>query len=848
MIDSILAFSIKQRWLVILVVLGLAAFGAYNFTRLPIDAVPDITNVQVQVNTSAPGYSPLEIEQRITFPVETAMGGLPRLSYTRSLSRYGLSQITVVFEDGTDIYFARQLVNERIQQVKDQLPSGIETAMGPISTGLGEIYQYVVEAKPDAKKPDGTPYSAMDLKTIQDWIIRPQLRTVPGVIELNSIGGYERQFHVLPDPTRLMAYRLSFRDVMTALAANNANVGAGYIERNGEQYIVRTPGQVATMDEIRQVVIGTRQGVPVRIADVAEVREGSELRTGAATMNGQEIVLGVAMMLIGENSRAVSQRVAARLNQVAPSLPEGVTARPVYDRTTLVEATIATVEKNLLEGALLVIGVLFLILGNIRAAIATACVIPLSMLITVTGMLESRVSANLMSLGAIDFGIIIDGAVIIVENCLRLLGQEQHRRGRLLTREERFDTILAGAREVIKPSLFGTMIIAVVYLPVLTLTGVEGKMFTPMALTVLMALGAAALLSMTFVPAAVALLVTGRVSEKENWFMRAARRIYVPLLDSAIRNRGLVASLAALLVIASGYVATRMGGEFIPSLDEGDIAAHAMRIPGTSLSQSVDMQIKLEAVLRQIPEVSEVFSKIGTPEVATDPMPPNVADTFIMLKPRGEWPDPSMTKAQVVAKIEKIAGDVPGNNYEFTQPIQMRFNELISGVRADVGVKIFGDNLDTLLQVAGRVQAVLQGVPGAADVKTEQTSGLPVMTVKLNRAALSRYGINVAEVQSLVEIAVGGKNAGYVFEGDRRFDLVVRLPEHLAARYRRDQGAACPAAEWRDTDRRGARGVGQLAARPGALHAAFLACRVRHRARSGADQPRERQTPHRGFS
>ena len=644
MIDSILAFSIKQRWLVILVVLGLAAFGAYNFTRLPIDAVPDITNVQVQVNTSAPGYSPLEIEQRITFPVETAMGGLPKLSYTRSLSRYGLSQITVVFEDGTDIYFARQLVNERIQQVKDQLPSGIETAMGPISTGLGEIYQYVVEAKPDAKKPDGTPYSAMDLKTIQDWIIRPQLRTVPGVNELNSIGGYERQFHVLPDPTRLMAYRLSFRDVMTALAANNANVGAGYIERNGEQYIVRTPGQVATMDEIRQVVIGTRQGVPVRVADVAEVREGSELRTGAATMNGQEVVLGVAMMLIGENSRAVSQRVAARLNQVAPSLPEGVTARPVYDRTTLVEATIATVEKNLLEGALLVIGVLFLILGNIRAAIATACVIPLSMLITVTGMLESRVSANLMSLGAIDFGIIIDGAVIIVENCLRLLAQEQHRRGRLLTREERFETILAGAREVIKPSLFGTMIIAVVYLPVLTLTGVEGKMFTPMALTVLMALGAAALLSMTFVPAAVALLVTGRVSEKENWFMRGARRIYVPLLDSAIRNRGLVASLAALLVIASGYVATRMGGEFIPSLDEGDIAAHAMRIPGTSLTQSVDMQIKLEAVLRQIPEVSEVFSKIGTPEVATDPMPPNVADTFIMLKPRGEWPDPSMTK------------------------------------------------------------------------------------------------------------------------------------------------------------------------------------------------------------
>ena len=779
MIDRILAFSVQQRWLVILVALGLAALGAYNFTRLPIDAVPDITNVQVQVNTSAPGYSPLEIEQRITFPIETGMGGLPKLSYTRSLSRYGLSQITVVFEDGTDIYFARQLVNERIQQVKDRLPSGIETAMGPISTGLGEIYQYVVESRPGAKKPDGAPYTATDLKTIQDWIIKPQLRTVPGVVELNSIGGYERQFHVLPDPTRLMAYRLSFRDVMTALASNNANVGAGYIERNGEQYIVRTPGQVATMEEIRQVVLGTRQGIPVRVADVADVRQGSELRTGAATMNGQEVVLGVAMMLIGENSRAVSQRVAAKLSEVAPSLPEGVTARPVYDRTRLVEATIATVEKNLLEGALLVIAILFLILGNIRAAIATACVIPLSMLITVTGMLETKVSANLMSLGAIDFGIIIDGAVIIVENCLRLLARAQERRGRLLTRAERFDTILSGAREVIRPSLFGTIIIAVVYLPVLTLTGVEGKMFAPMALTVLMALAAAAVLSMTFVPAAVALLVTGRVSEKENWFMRGARRVYVPLLNASIRNRGLVASLAALLVIASGYAATRMGGEFIPSLDEGDIAAHAMRIPGTSLTQSVEMQIRLEAVLREIPEVKEVFSKVGTPEVATDPMPPNVADTFIMLKPRAQWPDPSLTKAQVVAKIEKIAGDVPGNNYEFTQPIQMRFNELISGVRADVGVKIFGDDLDTLLQVAGRVQAVLQGVPGAADVKTEQTSGLPMMTVKLNRAALSRYGINVADVQSLVEIAVGGKNAGYVFEGDRKFDLVVRLPEHL---------------------------------------------------------------------
>ena len=778
-IKAILAFSIRQRWFVLLVVLGVAAFGAWNFTRLPIDAVPDITNVQVQINVVAPGYSPLEVEQRITFPVETGMGGLPSLEYTRSLSRYGLSQVTVVFKDGTNIYFARQLVNERLQQVKDQLPGGIEMAMGPISTGLGEIFMFTVEAKEGARNPDGSEISPVDLRVVQDWIIKPQLRTVPGIVEVNTIGGFERQFHVLPDPTRLMAFRLSFRDVMTALAANNANVGAGYIEKNGEQYLVRTPGQAADIADIKNIVIGSRNGVPVRVGDVAEVREGRELRTGAATLNGKETVVGTAMLLIGENSRTVAQRVATRLDEIARSLPEGVVARTLYDRTKLVEATIATVEKNLLEGALLVIIILFMILGNFRAAIATALVIPLSMLITVTGMVETRVSANLMSLGAIDFGIIIDGAVIIVENCLRLLAEEQRRQGRVLSREERFETILEGSAEVIQPSLFGTFIIAVVYLPVLTLTGVEGKMFTPMALTVLMALGGAAVLSMTFVPAAVAILVTGKVTEKENWFMRGARRVYVPLLEAAIRSRRAVAVAAAALVLVSGVAASRMGGEFIPSLDEGDVAMHAMRIPGTSLTQSVDMQIKLEEALRTVPEVREVFSKIGTAEVATDPMPPNVADTFIMLKPRNEWPDPKRSKSDLLASIEKRVEELPGNAYEFTQPIQMRFNELISGVRSDLGVKIFGDDLDTLLQIAGQVQAVVQGVPGAADTKTEQVSGLPVLTVKLNRPALARLGVSVADVQGIVEVAVGGKNAGLIFEGDRRFDLIVRLPEHL---------------------------------------------------------------------
>ena len=779
MIDRILAFSIHNRWLVILAAIAVAALGAWNFTRLPIDAVPDITNVQVQINTVAPGYSPLEVEQRITFPMETAMGGLSKLDYTRSLSRYGLSQVTVVFKDGTDIYFARQLVNERIQQAKDQLPPGLHTSMGPVSTGLGEIYMYAVEARPSARKPSGEPYSTTDLRTVQDWIIKPQLRTVPGIVEVNTIGGEERQFHVLPEPARLIAYKLTFRDVMAALVSHNANVGAGYIERNGEQYLVRTPGQVGNVGEIRDIVVGSRGGLPIRIGDVAEVKEGTALRTGAATLDGKETVIGTTMLLIGENSRTAAGRVASRLEEIAPSLPDGVVARPVYDRTRLVDATIRTVEKNLVEGAILVVVVLFLVLGNFRAAFVTACVIPLSMLFTISGMVESRISANLMSLGAIDFGIIVDGAVIVVENCLRLLAEEQHRRGRVLTRSERFGTILGGAQEVIRPSLFGTLIIGVVYLPILTLSGVEGKMFTPMALTVLLALTGAAIASMTLVPAAVALLVTGRVAEKENLFMRGAARVYAPVLEQAIQLRLVVVGLAALLVVVSGVAASRMGGEFIPSLDEGDIAMHALRIPGTSLSQSVQMQEALEKALLEFPEVKEVVAKIGTAEVATDPMPPNVADNFIMLKPRAEWPDPSRPKADLVAALEKRAAEVPGNSYEFTQPIQMRFNELISGVRSDLGIKIFGDDLDTLLSVAAKMQSVVQAVPGAADVRTEQVSGLPMLTVRPDRFALARYGISLAELQEAVEIAVGGKEAGQLFEGDRRFDIVVRLPEHL---------------------------------------------------------------------
>lgn len=779
MLESILRFAIHRRWLVLLAVLGMAALGVYNYQRLPIDAVPDITNVQVQINTEAPGYSPLEAEQRITFPIETAMAGLPHLQQTRSLSRYGLSQVTVVFEDGTDIYFARQLINERVQEVREALPPGVEPSMGPIATGLGEIFMWTVEPREGAKKPDGSAYTPTDLRTIQDWIVRPQLRNIPGVTEINTIGGYVKQFHVTPDPARLIGYGLSFHDVLAALAKNNANVGAGYIEKSGEQYLIRAPGQVASLDEIRDIVIRTERSVPIRVRDVAEVLLGKELRTGAATENGREVVLGTVFMLMGENSRTVSQRVGAKLTEVNRSLPAGVEAKPVYDRTTLVDKTIATVSKNLLEGAVLVVAVLLALLGNWRAALLTAAVIPLSMLFLITGMVDRKVSANLMSLGALDFGLIVDGAVIIVENCLRRLALEQHRLSRLLERGERFEVVFEATREVFRPSLVSVVVVALVNIPIFTLTGVEGKMFHPMAFTVVVALLGALILSVTFVPAAIALFVTGRVEEKENRAMQWARRVYRPALDFVLENRAPTVAAAVVMVALSALLATRMGAEFVPSLDEGDIALHALRIPGTSLTQSVEMQQVLEARIKAFPEVDRIFAKIGTAEIATDPMPPSVADNFVMLKPPSEWPDPKRSKADLARAMQAAVEQIPGNNYEFTQPIQMRFNELISGVRSDVAVKVFGDDLDALLKSGEEIAEVLEKIPGAADVKVEQVSGLPVLTVHIDRPRISRYGLNVADVQEVVEVAIGGKQAGQVFEGDRRFDLLVRLPERL---------------------------------------------------------------------
>jgi len=779
MLANLIRFAIAQRWLMLALTGVLIAIGVWSFSRLPIDATPDITNVQVQVNTAAPGYSPLEAEQRVTFPLETVLAGLPGLESTRSLSRYGLSQVTVVFADGTDLYFARQQVAERLQQVKSQLPPDLEPQLGPIATGLGEIFMYTVEAKPNARKPDGTAWTATDLRTLQDWVVRPQLRNVPGVTEVNTIGGYARQIHITPDPARLVALGFTLDDVARAVEANNRNVGAGYIERNGQQFLVRVPGQVSGIDEIGAIVLDRREGVPIRVRDVAQVGEGPELRTGAATQDGSEVVLGTVFMLVGANSRAVAQAAAARLEQANRSLPPGVQAVPVYDRTALVDRTIATVAKNLVEGALLVIAVLFLLLGNFRAALITAAVIPLAMLFTLTGMVRGGVSGNLMSLGALDFGLIVDGAVIIVENCLSRFGQAQQRLGRMLSAAERFELTALATAEVIRPSLFGVGIIAAVYLPVFALTGIEGKMFHPMAITVVLALSGAMLLSLSFVPAAIALTLGGKVAEHENRAMHWARQAYAPLLDGALRHARWIGAGALALVLLCGVLATRLGTEFIPNLDEGDIALHALRIPGTSLEQAIAMQSTLERRIKRFPEVAHVFGKLGTAEVATDPMPPSVADTFLIMKPRAQWPDPRKPKAQLLAEIEAAVQELPGNNYEFTQPIQMRMNELISGVRADVAIKLYGDDLDTLVAVGRRIEEVARGVPGAADVKLEQATGLPMLTVVPDRTALASYGLNPGVVQDTVAAAVGGQDAGQLFEGDRRFAIVVRLPEAL---------------------------------------------------------------------
>ena len=779
MIDNIVRLSVERRYLLLTLVLVIIGIGIWSYQRLPIDAVPDITNVQVQINTEAPGYSPLEAEQRITFPVETALYGLPNLSYTRSISRYGLSQITVVFEEGTDIYFARNLIDERLATLKSVLPPGLEPEMGPIATGLGEIFVYTLEAKNGAKMPDGSPATPMALREVQDWIIKPQLAQVKGVVEVNTIGGYDKQYHVMPHPAKMLEMGVTMADIRKALVSNNDNAGAGYIENNGEQLLVRSPGQLKSIEDISNVVVGRKGSVPVLVKDVAEVGLGKELRTGAATRNGKETVMGTVMMLVGENSREVAALTNDKFQQIQTSLPEWVKAEVVYNRTTLVDKAIQTVQKNLLEGALLVIVILFLLLGNIRAALITAAVIPIAMMMTITGMVQRGVSANLMSLGALDFGLIVDGAVIIVENCIRRLSEAQKQQGGTLALKARLQEVKEATIEVIRPSLFGVGIITAVYFPIFTLSGVEGKMFHPMATTVVIALLCAMVLSLTVVPAAIAVFMRGKISEKESIIIRGAKAIYRPALEWVLKFKSLILAGALGLVVVCSWLASTLGSEFIPQLDEGDIALHALRITGTGLEQSVEMQELLEKTIIDFEEVDKIYAKVGTPEVATDPMPPNVADTFVMLKPRSEWPTPDKPKSQLIKELEKAVTALPGNNYEFTQPIQMRFNELISGVRADIAIKVFGDDLDTLLASANSVASLTKGLSGAADTRVEQVDGLPMLSVIPKRDVMARYGLNIDDIQSLVSTSIGGQQAGLIYEGDRRFKLVIRLPEQL---------------------------------------------------------------------
>ncbi len=784
MLNAIIRLAVERRFMMLASSLVLIAAGLWSYRYLPIDAVPDITNVQVQINTEATGYSPLEAEQRVTFPVETALYGLPQLEYTRSLSRYGLSQVTVVFKDGTDIYHARNLIDQRLGQISDALPEGLKPVMGPISTGLGEIFSYTVTADSDARQPDGSPYDAMALRTVQDWIIRPQLAQVAGVAEINTSGGFEEQIHIRPDPALLLQHQITVPQLVSAIRRNNSNRGAGYIEVHGEQQLVRAVGQLKSIEDIRDTVVARNGTAIVRIRDLAEVTQGEELRTGAATRGGSETVLGSAMMLMGENPKEVAEALKRRLQDIATSLPDGVTTEVVYNRTDLVGKTLATVQTNLLEGALLVIFVLFIMLRNLRAALITAAVIPLAMLATITGMVQAGVSANLMSLGALDFGLIVDGAVIIVENCVRRLSAS----GSALTLRERLELVYSATAEVMKPSLFGVAIITLVYIPIFSLTGIEGKMFHPMAATVVIALLSAMIISITLVPAAIAVFLrngtgvhhtepSGASSVESKRY--GYQSLYERLLRTALRAPVILIGSAALLIVGAVILSTRLGSEFIPQLDEGDIALHALRIPGTSLQQSLDMQVLLEERLLTFPEVKTVFSRLGTPEIATDPMPPNVADTFVILKPKAEWPDPERHKADLVEQIEASVRELPGNNYEFTQPIQMRFNELISGVRADLGVKVFGDDLNQLLTAANEVAALLNSVDGSADVWVEQVTGLPVLTLHPNRQQLAAYGLTVDDIQSLLSTAVGGQQVGLIYRGDQRIPLVVRFPEPI---------------------------------------------------------------------
>ena len=776
--ERIIQFSIQNAIWVLLFACTWIAVGIYSYQKLPIDAVPDITNTQVQINTQAKGFTALEVEQRITYPIENAMAGIPNLELTRSISRYGLSQVTIVFKDGTDIYWARQQINQRVQEAQSELPAQIAPTMSPVSTGLGEIYQWVLKADPNAKKPDGTAYTPMDLREIQDWIVRPQLQRVKGVAEVNSIGGFEKTYVVSPDLNRMQQLNISLEQLQQALAQNNENRGAGYIEDNGQQLTVRVPGAFNGLSDIENTMLGSPNGSPIRVGDIAQVSIGHDLRTGAATYNGKETVLGVAMMAMGGNSRTVSKAVDAKLQDIQNSLPKGVVIETAYDRTTLVEKAIKTVQKNLVEGAILVIIILFLFLGNIRAALITACVIPLSMLFTLTGMAQKNISANLMSLGALDFGIIVDGAVVIVENCIRRLAHTQQLLKRPLTQSERFKEVFLAARQARRPLIFGQLIILVVYLPIFALSGVEAKMFHPMALAVVLALVAAIILSITFVPAAVALWVKGDIQEKESRWMLWLKAKYQQTLDISYQYKAVVLTFALCVLVITGFISTKLGSEFAPQLSEGDFAVQQLRSPSTGLEESLRIQKNTEKLLlKSFPEIKAVFARTGTAEVATDVMPPNISDGYIMLKPRSEWPNPKESLDELRGRMVTYLATIPGNNSEFSQPIELRFNELISGVRSDVGVKIFGDDMNVLNTEATKISKIIQQTSGSSAVKVEQTSGLPLLNVEVNKTLAAQYGLSVRSIQDLVATSIGGQSVGEILEGDRRFDFVIRLGE-----------------------------------------------------------------------
>ena len=807
MIEKILKFALANRYLVIMLTIAVAAYGCYALKHLPIDAVPDITNNQIQINTSVAGLSPIEVEKQVTFPIETALNGIPGLESTRSLSRNGFSQVTAIFREKVDIYFARQQINERLTEARESLPEGADPKMGPISTGLSEVYMWVVDfVRPELSKvqaeasllppspgwqadgtyltPEGyTLKNEMErgsyLRTVQDWIIRPQFRGINGLAGIDAIGGFIQQYHIQPYPEKMMALGVNFDDLMTAVRENNLNIGAGYIEQGGESFLVKADGRIESPADISGIIIMTRDGVPIKVSDVADVGMGKELRSGSASENGKEVVIGTAMMLIGANSRTVAQAVDQRLKEINASLPKDIQAKPVLDRTKLIDTTIHTVIGNLSEGAGLVMVVLFVMLGNLRAALITALIIPLAMLMTAIGMVQAKISGNLMSLGAIDFGLIVDGAVIIAENCLRKLAEKQSRVKRKLSVEERLQEVMVASKEMIQPSVFGQAVIITVYLPLLTLSGVEGKMFEPMALTVIFALLAAFVLSLTFVPAAIALFVTGKVQERESRLIHGFKLAYAPILNGVLKVPYVIASSAVLILVSSFYLFTHLGQEFIPTLDEQDIAVQASRIPSTSLSQATAMQLGVEKAIQNFDQVAFVYSKTGTAEMASDPMPPYASDTFVMLKPRSQWPDSRLSKLQLIQSMEEALSKLPGNSYEFTQPIEMRFNELIAGVRSDVAVKIYGDDFKVMKKTADAIAAVLYKIPGAADVMVDKIDGLPTLEVNVNRAALSHYNLNMKDVLNVVDIAVGGGKAGIIMQGDRRYDLVVRLPEHL---------------------------------------------------------------------